>query len=190
MSYLPGSIVLVLWLAWLAYWAIAAGKAKATIRRESAGARALHVGPLLMCAVLLAAPHILPAWLEDRFLPKDILLRWVAAALTACGLSSAVWARRHIGSNWSGAVELKADHHLIRSGPYRLVRHPIYSGLLVAILGSAILVGEWRALIGFGFAAFALIARVRAEDALMAETFGAEYVDYRRHTAALVPFLA
>ena len=190
MHYLPGSVIGLLWLSWIAYWAIAARSAKATLREESAAARALHVGPLLLCALLLAVPHIPPAWLGHRFLPQDLALRWVAVALTAIGLAFAVWARRHLGGNWSGAVVLKKDHHLIRSGPYRIVRHPIYSGLLLALLGTVLLVGELRALIGIALAIAAFLGRVRAEDALMEEAFGAEYRDYRRHTPALVPFLA
>jgi protein-S-isoprenylcysteine O-methyltransferase Ste14 len=190
MQYAPGSVIGLLWLCWIAYWAIAARSAKATIRQESAAARALHVGPLLLCALLLAVPHLPPAWLESRFLPHDLALRWVAVALTALGLAFSVSARRHLGGNWSGAVVLKKDHHLIRSGPYRIVRHPIYSGLLLALIGTAILVGEWRALIAIALAFAAFVARVRAEDALMEEVFGAEYRDYRRHTPALVPFVA
>jgi protein-S-isoprenylcysteine O-methyltransferase Ste14 len=190
MNRIADATLAVLWIGWLAYWGILARRAKATLRRETAVSRALHVGPLLLCGALLALPRILPAPLHDRFLPNDAIIHWLAVLATACGLAFAIWARRHLGGNWSGAVVLKADHRLIRSGPYRLVRHPIYAGLFVALLGSVVGIGEWRGLIGLALAAIAIISRVRAEDALMAETFGTEYEDYRRRTPAVLPFIA
>ncbi|MFI4997345.1 MAG: methyltransferase family protein [Hyphomicrobiales bacterium] len=189
MSRVQAIIVAALWLSWLVYWFVAARTAKTTLRRETPWARALHVGPLLVCAILLSFPRFWPPLLGRRFLPDEILLAWLGVALVACGLAFAVWARRHLGGNWSGAVALKTGHTLIRSGPYALVRHPIYSGLLLAILGSAVSIGEWRALIGFALALFALMNRVKAEDALMEQAFGAQYRDYRRVTPALLPFL-
>jgi protein-S-isoprenylcysteine O-methyltransferase Ste14 len=189
MPRVPGAVIGAIWIAWLIYWMVAALGAKATLRSETPAERALHVAPLLACAVFLAAPRLLPVWLDRRFLPDDALVAWIGVAFVACGIVFAVWARRHLGGNWSGAVVLKAGHTLIRSGPYRLVRHPIYTGLLTAILGTVIAIGEWRGPIGFGFALLSIVNRVRAEDALMAQTFGAEYSDYRRSTPALLPFL-
>jgi protein-S-isoprenylcysteine O-methyltransferase Ste14 len=190
MNRITGAILAALWIGWLAYWAIQARGAKVTLRRETHVSRALHAGPLLLCGALLGVPRILPAPLHDRFLPDDAIIHGLAVLVTACGLAFAIWARRHLGGNWSGAVVLKADHRLIRSGPYRLVRHPIYTGLFVALLGTVMAIGEWRGLIGLALAAMAIISRVKAEDALMAQAFGAEYEDYRRRTPALLPFIA
>jgi protein-S-isoprenylcysteine O-methyltransferase Ste14 len=189
MSRIAAFIVAGLWLSWLVYWLVAARTAKATLRRETPWARALHVGPLFLCAILLSFPRLAPPPLGRRFLPDDILLAWLGVALVACGLAFAIWARQHLGGNWSGTVALKSGHTLIRSGPYALVRHPIYSGLLLAILGSVVRIGEWRTLIGFALALFAIMNRVKAEDALMQQAFGAQYRDYWRGTPALLPFL-
>ncbi|MFI5013400.1 MAG: methyltransferase family protein [Hyphomicrobiales bacterium] len=189
MNHASSNAIGALWAAWALYWFVVARDVKATLRRETPAARLLHVGPLLICAVLFVAPRILPAALDRRFLPSAFLLSWIGSLMVAAGLAFAVWARRHLGRNWSGAVALKREHALIRSGPYRFVRHPIYAGLLLAILGSAVAFGEWRGLLGLAFAFIAIIHRVRAEDALMSETFGEEYRDYRRHTKALLPFL-
>ena len=189
MGRVSGSVLAALWVGWFLYWLLEARNAKPTLRRETALERAFHVGPLIVCAVLLASPSLLPRSLDRGFPPDDLLLRWVGLALTGCGIAFAVWARRHLGGNWSSVVALKAGHALIRSGPYRLVRHPIYAGLLLAILGTVVVIGEWRGLIGLGFALFAIVNRARAEDALMEQTFGEEYREYRRRTPALPPFL-
>lgn len=74
-----------------------------------------------------------------------MVLYWLGLLMVICGLAFAVWARIHLGRNWSGTVTVKEDHELIRSGPYGIVRHPIYTGLLLAIAGTAIVFGEWRA---------------------------------------------
>ena len=190
MTHLPGAIVAVLWLSWLAYWGIAALGAKTTLREETPGSRLFHVGPLLLCGLFLSVPGILTPTFDHRFLPDDAVAHWLAVLVVACGLGFAIWARVHLGGNWSGSVALKAGHDLVRSGPYRFVRHPIYTGLLVAILGSVIEIGAWRALVGFTCALLAIAGRVRAEDALMQEIFGDEYLAYRRRTAALLPFIA
>jgi protein-S-isoprenylcysteine O-methyltransferase Ste14 len=184
----PG-LIAALWIALGLYWAVAAGDVKATLRRETRLQRLSHVGPLLLCAALLAFPRLLPPALKERFLSRTASVDIICVVLVAAGLAFAVWARRHLGRNWSGVITLKTDHTLIRGGPYALVRHPIYSGLLLALLGTAIAIGEWRALLALALATGAILLRVGAEDALMAEAFGHDYADYRRRTKALIPFL-
>jgi protein-S-isoprenylcysteine O-methyltransferase Ste14 len=183
------NLIAALWAAFMLYWLIAASDVKATLRRETRLQRLLHVGPLFLCAALLAFPRLLPAALRERFLSRTAPVEVIGVMLVVAGLAFAVWARRHLGRNWSGVITLKADHTLIRSGPYALVRHPIYSGLLLALLGTAVAIGEWRGLLALALATGAILLRVGAEDVLMAEAFGDDYADYRRRTKALVPFL-
>jgi protein-S-isoprenylcysteine O-methyltransferase Ste14 len=85
-------------------------------------------------------------------------------------------------------VTLKDDHALVRTGPYKYVRHPIYSGLLLAVCGSAAVAGEWRGILALGLAIIAVLYKSRVEEARMRETFS-EYGAYCRETAALIPFL-
>ena len=101
----------------------------------------------------------------------------------------AIWARRHLGSNWSGLVTFKRDHELICTGPYRWVRHPIYTGLLLAVLGTALVLGEWRGILALLLLIVAHTLKARREEALMARHFGSVYEDYRRKTGFLVPGL-
>ena len=107
----------------------------------------------------------------------------------AAGIFFAVWARRHLGRNWSGEITIKVDHSLVRSGPYRIVRHPIYTAVLGMYAGSALVSGELHALLGLALAAGAYARKVRIEEAVLAGFFGKEYDDYRHATWALVPGL-
>jgi protein-S-isoprenylcysteine O-methyltransferase Ste14 len=187
---LAGAIVSALWLGWCLYWFIAARDVKAIVKRESAGSRFLHVAPLVAAAALfMISPAHLPAVLTRRWLPLGWGWYWLGVAMIAIGLGFATWARVHLGRNWSGTVALKQGHDLVRSGPYALVRHPIYSGLSLAFLGSAFAWGDWRGLLAFACAMVAILARMGAEDRLMAATFGEAYARYRRDTRALIPYV-
>jgi protein-S-isoprenylcysteine O-methyltransferase Ste14 len=174
-----------LWLLWALYWLVASFGGKTVRRRESVASRIAHLGPLALAALLLVLPMGPP--LGARFLPDSALASWLGAGLTAAGLGFAAWARVHIAGNWSGTVTLKEDHELVRSGPYRWVRHPIYSGLLLAFAGSGLATGEWRGALAWLIALLALWRKSRLEERWLAEQFGADYARYRREVAALVP---
>lgn len=176
-----------LWLAWLAYWLVAARNVKDVRRREPLASRLTHIVPLTIGAVLLASRHLPVSWLYERFRPQSVLVYWAGVAIVAAGLAIAVWARRHLGRNWSGTVTLKREHELIRSGPYRFVRHPIYSGLLLALLGTAIVIGQWRGILAFVLMVGALVLKLRTEERFMVETFHDDYSRYRAEVPALIP---
>ncbi len=178
----------ILWLSWAAYWWISARNVKTTTRREPLWAR-LFDGSLLALAGLLFWIHLPFHVLRERFLPLSAWTFWVGVALTAGGLLFAVWARRHLGRNWSGTVTLKEDHELITSGPYTWVRHPIYTGLLLAFLGSAVALGEWRGILSVALAFWAFWRRIRFEERWMREQFGSAYLAYSERVRALVPFV-
>jgi protein-S-isoprenylcysteine O-methyltransferase Ste14 len=183
------ALMLGLWLAWALYWLISAYGAKRTRRRESPGSRLAHVIPLLLGVTLIAWPHHPgPQWLSWPLVPAGPARFGSALALTVAGLAFTVWARVHLGRNWSGTVTLKEGHELIRTGPYAYVRHPIYAGLMVALLGSAVACGELRALIGFVIVTAALVRKLRIEERFMRESFPEQYRDYCAEVPALIPF--
>jgi protein-S-isoprenylcysteine O-methyltransferase Ste14 len=122
------TVIPTLWLAWIVYWAISALRTRAVRRRESTGLHLSHTLPLLLGIALLVTPRWLPGWLSEHALPRTDLSYWLGVTLLVAGLALSVWARHHIAGWWSSAVTLKRDHELIRTGPYRWVRHPIYSG--------------------------------------------------------------
>jgi hypothetical protein len=182
-------LIYVLWVAWAVYWLICARGIKAPVRRESTLSRWAHFGPLILCGWLLSDGGARWPPLNVPFISRTETTFWIAAAVTAAGLLFTVWARRHLGRNWSGSVTIKADHELITSGPYHLARHPIYTGLLIAFAGSALAVGEVRGLLAFAIAFAALWRKLKLEERFMRERFGPAYVDYSQRVAAIVPFL-
>jgi protein-S-isoprenylcysteine O-methyltransferase Ste14 len=181
-------LILALWLAWLLYWILSAQNAKATQRRESVASRLSYFVPLLFGAWLIASPRLHWGWLSEQLLPQAAPRYLLALMLVALGLGFTVWARVHLGRNWSGSVTLKEGHELICAGPYARVRHPIYTGLLVAFLGSALACGEPRALIGLGLVLFSFVRKLRVEEGFMREMFPGQYELYSTQTPALVPF--
>jgi protein-S-isoprenylcysteine O-methyltransferase Ste14 len=181
-----GLAIGVLWLVWLGYWWLSARDVKRTTRADSTRDQLTYRIPLVLGILCLSAPRWIPRALHRRFLPPGPAAPVAGLVLLAAGLAFAIWARRHLGRNWSASVVVKEDHALIRTGPYRRVRHPIYTGMLLAFLGTVIAVGQWRGLIGFVLVLLSFLLKSRMEEARMAETFP-EYADYRLHTAALIP---
>ena len=183
-----GIAIPVLWLTWLAYWWYSARDVKRTRVPEPLSSHLRHRAPLVIGVLLFAAPRLWLGVLTRRFVPVGPIFPVLGTLLLAAGLGFSVWARRHLGRNWSTNVVVKEDHALVRTGPYRLVRHPIYTGLLLAFFGMALAIGEWRALAGLVCFVISFAIKSRLEEARMRETFPA-YEQYRRETRALIPFV-
>jgi protein-S-isoprenylcysteine O-methyltransferase Ste14 len=182
-------LVPALWIAWGIYWYAAAANVKAARRREPPLSRAAHLVPLIAAIYLMAARDSGEGWLFSKFLTRSMISFWGGVIVLATGLAFSIWARRYLGRNWSGIVTVKENHELIRTGPYRWVRHPIYSGLLVGFAGTAITVGEWRGIVATVLTAYAFLLKIRLEERLMIETFGDAYRRYRSEVKALIPFI-
>jgi protein-S-isoprenylcysteine O-methyltransferase Ste14 len=178
-----------LWLIWLAIWMVAALGAKRTVRRESLGSRLGYGALMLAGAVVLAMPQVLGPTLGQRFHPHSFGWFLAGALLVLVGLAFSLVARFWLGGNWSGTVTVKQGHELIGSGPYALVRHPIYSGMLLAFIGTAIVIDRWSALAALALLLAALLVKIRKEERFMADTFGAAYARYQAEVPALVPFV-
>lgn len=180
-----------LWLALGIYWLLAAITAKRAARTQSPGSRFLQIVPEIVAFCLLFGRwEWWPAWLRWRLVPESSLaVAWLGLALTVAGIGFALWARLFLGRNWSGRVTIKEEHELIQSGPYALVRHPIYSGFLLAVLGTALVQGHVRSLLAFPFALLGWSFKLRLEESFMAQQFGNAYLEYKRRVKALVPFV-
>lgn len=181
--------ITVLWLTWCLYWFIAAASAKRARRQESIVSRIYHIVPLVLGIALLSSSRIAGSYLTARFLPRTLVSFWFGFLLVALGLAIAIAARVWLGGNWSGTVTLKQDHELIRSGPYRFVRHPIYTGILLAILGTAIAEGEWRGLLALALIAAAFVYKINIEETFLTEEFGPAYARFQQEVPALVPLM-
>ena len=173
------------WIAFSLYWEFAAKNASAAKHSESRGSRALHVF-LANIAILFA---IAPIRGLGRFLPVSTILIAAGIAIEVAGLFLAIWSRRVLGQNWSGEISIKVEHELVRSGPYKRIRHPIYTALLAMYVGTAVAAGEWLSIIGLAIAFFAYWRKIRLEEANLRAAFGADYDAYCRETWAIFPGL-
>jgi protein-S-isoprenylcysteine O-methyltransferase Ste14 len=174
------------WLAMITVWIIGALGMKSTARREPTARRAGHMLLVVAGAWLFFTPAV-PAVLHTRLLPDTLTVFWFGVALTWIGIAFAILARVTLGRNWSGMVEVKQEHKLIIAGPYRIVRHPIYSGILLALAGTAFGIGELKAFIALPFFFIAWLTKSRHEEEFMRQQFGQDYAAYQSRVKALIP---
>ena len=179
----------VVWIAFFVYWQIKAANTKTTQRLEPAASRILRAFIFLIAIVLLVTTRIPLPWLYLELWPVGLWPFWLGAAVNIAGLLFAVWARGYLGSNWSRSVTIKQDHELITTGPYAVVRHPIYTGILTGFIGMAIAISQVRGFIVFMLFFLAFWMKLRMEEKWMRSQFGEAYATYVRQTAALVPYL-
>jgi protein-S-isoprenylcysteine O-methyltransferase Ste14 len=184
-------ICLILWIVWYAYWIVSARhRVRATeesaVTREPWSGRLGYMG-LLAVGFALLARNWPPPYFERQLWPSSGA--WLASGLAvqALGLALAIWARRTLGKNWAGRITLAANQELVMRGPYRLVRHPIYSGVLFAILGTALVVGEVRAILGLLLMVTGVLIKLRREETALRQHFGGAYHEYALRVPALVP---
>ena len=170
------------WILFFLYWQIKAANTKTTQRLEPAASRILRVFIFLIAIALLSTTRIPLPWLYLQLWPVGFWPFWLGAAVTIPGLLFAVGAREHLGSNWSRSVTIKQDHELITTGPYALVRHPIYTGILTGFLGTAIALSQVRGVIGFVLIFVVLWAKLRMEEEWMRSQFGETYATYAHQT--------
>ena len=179
----------VLWIAFLIYWQIKAVDTKTTRRLEPVASRILRALTFLIAIVLFSTTRIPLRWLYLQPWPAGLWPFWLGATVMVAGLLFAVWAREHLGSNWSRSVTIKQGHELITTGPYAVVRHPIYTGILAGFLGTAIALSQVRGFIAFVLIFLILWLKLRMEEQWMRSQFGETYATYAHQTAALVPYL-
>jgi protein-S-isoprenylcysteine O-methyltransferase Ste14 len=177
------------WLLVGIYWLVAALWAKPVAHREGLLTRVVHLAIMAVACVLLFSNSTRVGVLGARLLPESAGIGWAGLCLTAAGCAFAVWARAWLGPNWSATVTRKQDHEFVRSGPYAVVRHPIYAGLLLAILGTALALGEVRALLAIALAFVGWFTKARTEERFLVQEFGDRYLRYRGQVKQLIPFI-
>lgn len=182
----------IVWVVWLAGWALAARWASRTEARPKRSRELRYYA--VQCAGLICYALSPPAQSAAFHLPAlwrtGAALGWLMVAAAAFGLLFAGWARFHLGRMWSASVTRKSEHRIIDSGPYALVRHPIYSGMLVALLATTVIMGTAAGVVGFFAFVLGFVMKARLEESfLRAEMGEAAYGAYARRTPMLVPFL-
>jgi len=175
------------WEALALVWLFGVLHTKPTLRTADLRLRIASIATLLLGFFLIVSDWA-PSWLVMRGpLLGDPALQVTGETLTLVGCAFAIWARLALGGNWSGRPTIKAGHELVVSGPYKLARHPIYTGLLAAVIGTTLADLQWRRVIGAAMITVALLLKMRQEERLMIEAFPDLYPQYQRRVRALIP---
>ena len=178
-----------LWFLLAMVWVVGLFTAKPDARTQSPGSRILEMGLSLLAFCLVFTRYFRSGWRAWPFVPSSDITGAIGLLLVLLGVAFSIWARLYLGGNWSGAVTVKEGHTLIRRGPYTIVRHPIYSGFLLAFFGVALILGEVRGLLGVGVLFLSLWLKSRMEERFMLEQFGADYLRYQQQVKALIPYV-
>lgn len=176
------------WITIGVVWLVTAVSAKRAERSQTGISRVTQFVVATVGFTLVFGSRRLGS-LNRQFLPDSVMLAYLGLAITVAGIGFAMWARLLLGGNWSAVVTIKEGHNFVRKGPYNIVRHPIYSGGLFALIGTALVIAEWRCLIGILLVFLAWWSKLRLEEQFLREQFGAEYVAYQREVKALIPFV-
>jgi protein-S-isoprenylcysteine O-methyltransferase Ste14 len=171
--------IFVSWIAFWLYWLLAAIRAKPGSRRRGLppGVRVIVVGIVVARVVSGNVAAV-----------RDMAQEIVGLIVFACGIGLAVWARIYMGSNWGMPMTLKEEPELVTEGPYRFVRHPIYTGILLALLGTALATNLY-VLFGFAIAAGYFVHSARVEERNLSSALPTTYARYRARTKMLIPFV-
>ncbi len=183
-----GPTIVALWLGFSVSWLLAARWSSAVDKRVGVRDELLYRIILIVGGLVLAVPAHgyfgpLRLWFVTR------IEAWACTALIACGFAFSWWARVYLGALWSGSITKKADHHVVDTGPYALVRHPIYTGILLAIYATAAVKGTLLGLLGAVIVTGGIWMKARLEERWLARALGAgAYEAYRRRVPMLIPF--
>ena len=174
-----GTVIEAAWFVWVVWWLVSATRLNRMKQREPAGEWLLRFVVTFAAFWLLFRSGAYLGDLNNRFVP-----------LTCVGLAFSIWARQHIGRYWSSTVSLRADHQLIRTGPYSRIRHPIYTGILFALAGTVLADGHYRAIVAFVIILAGLIWKARREENLLTREFGPAFEEHKRLTGFFLPRLS
>jgi protein-S-isoprenylcysteine O-methyltransferase Ste14 len=175
------------WIVFCIYWAVGALKTHRTVSQESAASRYPALFLEILGFVLLFSGATGIGVLGQSVFHQTYAVVEVGVALIWTGIALASWARWHLGQYWSARVTLKEDHKLINTGPYAYFRHPIYSGIDLAAVGSALAIDEWRCVVGVGFIILGYWIKARKEESMLTAQFGEDFKEHCRHTGFLLP---
>ncbi len=181
----------VAWLVFLSVWIIAAFQTKKNARQEPIFIRILWYWLPLVVAGLLLGPgewfgH---TWLRENFVEHTDLVGIIGASIAWLGVLLACWSRWVLGKNWSVSVVLKEHHELVQKGPYKILRHPIYTAILLIFAGNTLIVGDYRGILAMLIVLFSLWKKLKLEEEWLTDFFGESYVKYKAESNALLPWI-
>ncbi len=179
----------LLYLLLAAVWLGSLPFVKRTIYKQSMSSYLQQTVVFTVGLYLLFGSPSTPDWFNQPVFTVTLPIALAGLGMAICGVGVSIWARLTLGENWSSSPSIKQDHALIVTGPYRIVRHPIYTGFLIALLGSSLPHGLVRSFLAVLTCAVGLYLKVSVEEEFMVQRFGEAYLRYRRNVSALVPFL-
>lgn len=182
-------IISVCWLLFSIYWAIRGIRRHRSKRKAALIFTVLNNGLLYLGFILVLLGRSVPSSLSLLFLPQAIPIHITGTIFAIAGVGFAIWSRQLLRNNWSRDVVIMEDQQFICSGPYAIVRHPIYAGILLALLGSTLVSSTLGSLLGFVFAIISLWQKARMEEQLLITEFGQQYANYQREVRFLIPFI-
>jgi protein-S-isoprenylcysteine O-methyltransferase Ste14 len=188
MTTLSNWAIIACWIIFIGYWGCNALRVKPAAEKQSWLSLAAFKGPQILGGMLLWCQGLYDP-LRLALTPHTDLARAGGAVVCVFGLFVAVWSRRTLAGNWSSNVTFRQGHELIKAGPYRFVRHPIYTGILLMCFGQAIANGRLQAWLGFLILCIGFWIKLQQEESLLLRHFPGDYSDYRKRVKALVPFL-
>jgi protein-S-isoprenylcysteine O-methyltransferase Ste14 len=183
------NIITICWGIFFVVWVLAAIFTKRTVYHESGVRRLRYMIPIVIGWFLLFRGHRLPYPFSIEIVPQTDAILVGSSILCMCGLGICLWARAVLGRNWSGTVTLKENHELIVRGPYRLVRHPIYTGLLVMMVATALQQRHIAGMIGFFLVFVSFWIKSSYEEEVMSKQFPDQYPAYRQRVKRIIPFV-
>jgi protein-S-isoprenylcysteine O-methyltransferase Ste14 len=188
MAAFSGPIIIGCWIIFMCYWLISAFGQKAMAEKKSFLSSLPYRIPLTLGGLLLWFPRF-PHPLSLALTPHTDWARILGDVVCVFGLLVTIWARRTLAGNWSSEVAFKQEHELVKTGPYHFVRHPIYTGLLLMCLGTAVVVSQLHSWLGFVLLSVGFWIKLKQEETLMLQHFPDVYTAYRKQLKALVPFV-
>jgi protein-S-isoprenylcysteine O-methyltransferase Ste14 len=180
-------LVEVPWIVFLLYWIVSAIRTRVTVQTESFASRYFIVLIETVGFVLLFRHAAGIGFLGERFMHRTLASAIVGSILTWMGIGLAIWARYHLADYWSARITIKEDHQLIRTGPYARLRHPIYSGIILAAIGSAVVIDQWRCVLAVCLILTGYCIKARKEEAMLTQQFGESFREHQKHAGFLIP---
>ena len=183
------AITSVCWMIFWVYWSFSAPRGRPSKRKVARTFTVLNTGWLYLSFLLVWLGRSVPGWLGLLIVPQNIVIDVVGTAFAIMGVAFAIWSRQLHRNNWSGEVAITEGQQLIHSGPYTIVRHPIYAGMLLALLGTTLVSSTVGSLLGFVMAVLSLWQKACIEEQFLIVEFGEQYANYQREVKFLIPFI-
>ena len=183
------AIISVCWVIFWIYWSFALYQRHPSKRKVTRTFTVLNTSLLYLGFILVLLGRSVPGWLGQPVVQQAVLIDTMGTVFTIAGVGFAIWSRHSLRNNWSGVVAIKEGQEFIRRGPYAIVRHPIYAGMLLALLGTTLVASTVGSLLGFVLAIISLWEKACREERFLIDEFGTQYAQYQQEVKFLIPFI-